>query len=452
VRAVDRRILGLAVPALGALVAEPLFLATDTALVGHLGVDPLAALGIASTVLQTAIGLLVFLAYATTPAVARLLGAGDRAAAVRAGVDGIWLALALGLVLAIVGPFVAHPLAAAFGASDEVTDLAALYLAISSAGIPAMLAVIAATGLFRGLQDTRTPLVIAVAGFAANAALNALLIYGAGWGIAGSAIGTVLAQWGMAVACIAIAIRHARREHAGIRPGLPGVASAARAGGWMLLRTVTLRVALVATTVAATGLGTVTLASTQVLFQVTFLFALALDAFAIAAQAMIGFDLGAGSHAQVRATVRRLLLWGVGSGVAFGAILAVAAPWLGHVFSSDAGVVDAVPAGAFVVAATMPLGAVVFVLDGVLIGANDGRYLAVAGAVNLVVYLPLLWWAAQTTAGPTQAVLGIQLAYCIGFYGIRALTLGVRVIGSRWMEVGPGSARLDPDATGSERG
>ena len=169
----------------------------------------------------------------------------------------------------------------------------ALYLAISSAGIPAMLAVIAATGLFRGLQDTRTPLVIAVAGFAANAALNALLIYGAGWGIAGSAIGTVLAQWGMAIACIAIAIRHARREQASIRPGLPGVASAARSGGWMLLRTVTLRVALVATTVAATGLGTVTLASTQVLFQLTFLFALALDAFAIAAQAMIGFDLGA---------------------------------------------------------------------------------------------------------------------------------------------------------------
>ncbi len=166
----------------------------------------------------------------------------------------------------------------------------------------------------------------------------------------------------------------------------------------MLLRTVTLRVALVATTVAATGLGTVTLASTQVLFQLTFLFALALDAFAIAAQAMVGFDLGAGTHEQVRATMRRLLLWGLGSGVALGAILAIAAPGLGHVFSSDAGVIAAVPAGAFVVAATMPLGAIVFVLDGVLIGANDGRYLALAGAVNLIVYLPLLWWAAQTAS------------------------------------------------------
>src|SRR5690606_23386730 len=160
----------------------------------------------------------------------------------------------------------------------------------------------------------------------------------------------VLAQWGMAIACIVIALRHARREHASVRPGLPGVAAAARAGGWMLLRTVTLRVALVATTVAATGLGTVPLASTQVLFQLTFLFAPALDAFAFAARAMIGFDLGAGTRDQVRSTMRRLLGWGVASGLVFGALLAVASPWLGMVFSSDAGVIDAVPAGALVVA------------------------------------------------------------------------------------------------------
>lgn len=434
-RAIDRRILALAVPALGALVAEPLFLATDTAMVGHLGVDELASLGIASTVLQTVIGLLVFLAYATTPAVARMLGTGDRAGAVRAGFDGIWLALALGVVLAAAGSVLAQPLAAAFGATAPVTALATLYLAISSLGIPAMLAVIAATGLFRGLQDTRTPLVIAVAGFSANVVLNALLIYGAGWGVAGSAAGTVLAQWGMAVACLVIAARHARSAGAGIRPRLPGVATAARAGGWMLLRTVTLRVALVATIVAATGLGTVTLASTQVIFQLTFLFALALDAFAIAAQAMIGFDLGAGTPGEVRATVRRLIVWGVGSGLAFGVVLAVAAPWLGFVFSSDAAVTSAVPAGAWVVAATQPLAALVFVLDGVLIGAGDGRYLAIAGVVNLAVYLPLLWWAAQTpvSAGAPAAVLAIQLAYCVGFYGIRALTLGARALGTRWM-------------------
>ncbi|TXK18836.1 MATE family efflux transporter [Homoserinibacter sp. GY 40078] len=448
-REVDRRILRLAVPALGALIAEPLFLATDTALVGHLGVDQLAALGVAATIIQTAIGLLVFLAYATTPAVARLLGSGERTAAVRAGIDGIWLALGIGVALAIVGPFVAHPLSAAFGASNEVTGLAALYVAISSAGVPAMLVVIAATGLLRGLQDTRTPLVIAVAGFGANALLNAALIYGAGWGIAGSAIGTVAAQWGMAAACLAIAVRHARRTGASVRPGLPGVASAARAGGWMLLRTLTLRIALVATTVAAASAGTVTLASTQVLFQLTFLLALALDAFAIAAQAIVGHDLGTGDRDAVRALVRRLLLWGLGSGVALGVVLAIASPWLGAVFSGNAGVIAAVPAGALVVAVTMPLAAVVFVLDGVLIGSADGHYLALAGLVNLVVYLPLLWLAAQVpegseVAGAGAAVLAIQLAYCVGFYGIRALTLGVRAAGTRWMGPSQGlSARID---------
>ncbi len=429
-RSDDRRILGLAVPALGALIAEPLFLATDTALVGHLGVDPLAGLGIGATVLQTTVGLLVFLAYATTPSVARLLGAGDRRGAVRAGIDGMWLAAGLGLVLAIVGPVVAQPLAASFGATDAVSGLAAVYIGISTLGLPAMLVVIAATGLFRGLQDTRTPLVIAVAGFAANAALNALLIYGFGWGIAGSAIGTVLAQWGMAAASAAIAVRHARAVGAPLRPALPGVATAAKAGGWMLLRTVTLRIALVATVVAATSLGTTTLASTQVLFQITFLLALALDAFAIAAQALIGHDLGAGDRAQLRAIVTRVLVWGIGSGVALGVLLAAGAPWLGAVFTSDAAVLGALPAGLCVIAATMPLAAVVFVLDGVLIGLGDGRYLAIAGVVNLVVYLPLLWWAAQTpVAGPADAaaaVLAIQLAYCVGFYGIRALTLGLR--------------------------
>ncbi len=195
---IDRDILRLAVPALGALVAEPLFLLTDTALVGHLGADPLAGLGVASAILQTAVGLLIFLAYATTPAVARRLGGGDRPGAIKAGIDGMWLALGIGVVLALLAWPAAGPLVQLFGSTAAVSDEATTYLTISLIGLPGMLVVIAATGLLRGLQDTRTPLIVAVAGFAANAALNAVLIYGAGWGIAGSAAGTVVAQWAMA--------------------------------------------------------------------------------------------------------------------------------------------------------------------------------------------------------------------------------------------------------------
>src|SRR6185369_16483233 len=115
-RAIDREILRLAVPALGALIAEPLFLLADSAMIGHLGAIPLAGLGIASAVLQTIIGLMVFLAYSTTPAVARRLGAGDERGAVASGVDGIWLATGLGVLLAIGGWFCAPWMAGLFGA------------------------------------------------------------------------------------------------------------------------------------------------------------------------------------------------------------------------------------------------------------------------------------------------------------------------------------------------
>ncbi len=432
----DREIGRLAVPALGALVAEPLFLATDTALVGHLGAEPLAGLGIASTVLATAIGLLVFLAYATTPTVARRLGAGDLPGAVRAGIDGLWLAAGLGVVLALVGVPAAPALVAAFGPTPAVAEQGATYLAISAVGIPAMLVVIAATGLFRGLQDTRTPLVVAVVGFAANPALNAVLIYGLGWGIAGSALGTVVAQIGMAAASVAIAVRHARRLGVPVRPGLAGVAGTALAGGWLLLRTASLRVALVATTVVATSAGTVPLAATQVLLTLYFTAALVLDAFAIAGQALVGHGLGASDVDRVRAVLRRLLLWGLVTSVGVGLLLAGASPVLGSVFTSDAAIAGAIGAGALVIAASLPIGAVVFVLDGILIGAGDGRYLAATGVLNLAVYLPLLGLAAQLAADELGAVVGIQLAFCVGYLAARAVTLSLRARGTRWMRVG----------------
>ncbi|MEL0149885.1 MAG: MATE family efflux transporter, partial [Pontimonas sp.] len=204
------RILGLAIPSLGALIAEPLFLLTDTAMVGHLGATALASLGLASTILTTVIGLLIFLAYATTPIVARRLGAGNRAGAISAGIDGLWLALGLGIVLGILGSALTPWLVSLFDATTEVAVDTEMYLGISWWGLPGMLLVIAATGLLRGLQDTRTPLWIALAGFAANAALNAVLIYGIGLGLRGSAWGTVIAQWAMAVVFLSIVVREAR--------------------------------------------------------------------------------------------------------------------------------------------------------------------------------------------------------------------------------------------------
>jgi putative MATE family efflux protein len=428
----DRDIARLAVPAFGALVAEPLFLLTDTALVGHLGADILGGLSIASTVLQTVIGLMIFLAYATTPTVARRLGAGDRPGAIRAGIDGMWLALLLGVILLAGGLLVAEPLVAAFGSTAAVTEAGVTYLSVSLWGLPGMLLVIAATGLLRGLQDTRTPLIVALAGFAANAGLNVLFIYGFGWGIAGSAQGTVVAQWAMALVYVVMAVRSSRATGASLRPGLNGVLTAVASGGWLILRTASLRVALLITVFAATGLGVTELATLQIALTLFSTIAFMLDALAIAGQAMIGHGLGASDVGRVTAITRRLVQVGIGAGVVIGMLLAAVSWTLGPVFTSDVGVHGLLTTVVLVMAIGIPLAGYVFVLDGVLIGAGDARYLAVASLISLLLYLPLLWLALELDSG----LIGVWLAFGVGYMGARALTLGVRAHGEKWIVTG----------------
>lgn len=427
----DRSILRLAVPALGALVAEPLFLLTDSALVGHLGAVPLAGLALGGAVLQTIVGLMVFLAYSTTPRVGRALGEGDERRAVAAGIDGGWLALLLGAVIALVGALTAPAVIALFPAEPAVAEAGTHYLAVSMAGIPAMLGVFALTGLLRGFQDTRTPLVIAAGGFALNAALNALLIYPAGLGITGSALGTVIAQWAMLAAYAGVALRLARRVGAPLRPHLAGLASSAGSGGWMLLRTASLRAAILLAVAVATSLGAEELGAFQVAMTLFSTVAFALDAVAIAAQALLGRLLGEGDHERARAVTKRCVTWGIGTGVALGAVVVSLSGVLPSIFSSDPEVLRLLPAAIAVVGLTAPLGGFVFVLDGVLIGAGDGRYLALSGLVNLAVFAPL---ALLAPAAPTESrLLALWLAFAVGYLGARALTLGLRVRSDVWL-------------------
>jgi putative MATE family efflux protein len=428
-RPIDREIMTLAVPSLGALVAEPIFVLTDTAMVGHLGADALAGLGLASTVLQTAIGLLIFLAYATTPAVARRLGSGNRPGALAAGVDGLWLALGIGAVLLVTLLPASPAIVGAFGASAAVEAAALEYLTIAWWGIPGMLLVLAATGVLRGLQDARTPLIVALWGFGANIALNALLIYGAGLGIAGSALGTVIAQWGMALVLGGLVLREARSIGAPLRPGRDGLQAALTAGSWLLLRTLSLRIALVVTVVVAARLGTVELAATHVWFAVYSLLALALDALAIAGQALIGHGLGSANVARVHAITRRLIGWGVAVGAVLTVLVVISIPLLSVVITSDQRVRDALPMALLILALGLPLAGLVFVLDGVLIGASDGRYLALTGILNLAVYVGLLLVA--------PAGLAVLLTvFTFGYLGARAVTLGLRARGEKWIVTG----------------
>lgn len=432
----NRAILRLAVPALGALIAEPLFLIVDAAMVGHLGVAPLAGLGIAGAVLHTVVGLMVFLAYSTTPAVARRFGAGEFGRAVSVGIDGMWLAVGLGALLAAVGVLATPAIVDVFGAAPDVAENARTYLSISMWGLPAMLVVFAATGLLRGMQNTVTPLWIAGLGFGANALLNAVFIYGFGWGIAGSAAGTVVAQWGMVGAYVLVVRRLARRHSASIRPERAGLSGTARSGGWLFLRTVSLRVAFLATVAVATGLGSAELAGWQIAFTIFSTAAFALDALAIAAQALIGSALGAGDSPTVGRVLRRTSAWGVWSGLAVGAIVAAASGVVGLVFTGDPAIAALIQPALLVLALAQPLAAFVFVLDGVLIGAGDARYLALAGVLNLVPYVPALVLVALF-AGDGAAGLAWLAASFFGVYMLaRALTLGLRVRGQRWMTAG----------------
>ncbi|MFE1784546.1 MATE family efflux transporter, partial [Streptomyces sp. NPDC059506] len=402
----DREILALALPAFGALVAEPLFVLVDSAVVGHLGTPQLAGLGVAAALLTSAVNVFVFLAYATTAAVARRLGAGDLAAALRQGIDGIWLAVLLGaLVLAAALPL-APPLVELFGASATAAPHAVTYLRVSALGVPAMLIVLAATGVLRGLQNTRTPLVVAVAGFGANAVLNVVLVYGAGLGIAGSAWGTVLAQWGMAAAYLTVVVRGARRHGVPLRPDAPGIRASATAGVPLLVRTLSLRAVLMIATAVAARLGDADVAAHQVVLGLWSLGAFPLAAIAIAGQAIIGRHLGADDAEGARDACRRMVRWGVVSGAVLGVLLALARPAVVPLFTGDAAVRAELMPALLVVALVQPVSGVVFVLDGVLMGAGDGPFLAGAMLVTLVAFAPAalavlalgggltaLWWA-----------------------------------------------------------
>ena len=427
----DAEILRLAVPAFGALVAEPLFLLADSAIVGRLGTVPLGGLGVASQALTTLVGVSIFLAYGTTAAVARQLGAGHRDVALRQGIDGLWLAAGIGAVVLAAGWPLAPRIVLAFGGTAAVSQQAVTYLRISLLGAPSMLAVLAGTGVLRGLQDTRTPLVVAVAANTVNIALNATFVLGLHWGIAGSAWGTVMATTGSGVAYLLVVARGARRE--GVRgwPDFDGLRQAARAGASLVLRTLALQAVLVIMTAIAARQSDAAIAASQVSMRIWTLFVFALDAIAIAAQAITGRYLGAGDADGARAATQRVIGWGFCYGTLFSAILLALRPVLPALFGVSPQVRSLLLAVLLIVIAQQPVAGVVFVLDGVLIGAGDQDYLAVAGLAALIVFGVAAALVVSTGAG----LVALWLAYAAWMLA-RFVTLTLRARGSRWLVTG----------------
>lgn len=432
----NRRILELALPAFAALVAQPLFVMADTAIVGQLGTDPLAGLGVGSTLTLALVGVFVFLAYGSTATVARLMGAGREKDAAESGVQAMWLALVLGAVVGVVSWGFAPQLATWLGAGGAVHEQAVAYLRWSLPGLPGMFLVLAATGTLRGMADGRTPMVLAIGAAVLNLVGDIVLVFGLGMGIAGSGAATAFAETLMGLTAAGIVARGAARAGAGRRPRLAGMRTSLLVGVPLLIRTLALRTALLLTTWTAARSGAVALAAHQVGFTIWSFLQYVLDALAIAGQTLIGRALGASRPDEARALSRRMTGWSLCAGLLLGIVTLLVRHPLAALFTPDPGVRDAVAAVLVVIGGTLVIASWVTLFDGVLIGAGDGPYLARASLITLAVYAPLALAVAWLAPGGVPGLVWLWLAFTVGFMGARAATLWWRERSDVWLVTG----------------
>jgi MATE family, multidrug efflux pump len=425
----DREIVGLALPALGALAAEPLYLLADTAMVGHLGTEELAAVAIAATLLTGTFTLFNFLTYGTTAQVARLSGAAEHEAAGRLAAQALWLASAIGVLLTAALAAAAVPLVGLMGGDGHTGDLAVLYLRIGSLGLPFALIALAGQGFLRGVSDLRTPLVIVVVGNAANLALNVLFIYGFGWGIAGSAWATVVSQAGMGVAFVTVLLRSPADSR---RPSLAAMRPLVRIGWEIFVRTSSLYASFLVASAVLARVGDDALAAHQIAFQLFVFLALVLDAVAIAGQVIVGRSLGAGDADEAYAAALRMIELATAAGAVFAVIMLALTSVLPHAFTSDPDVIHQADKIWPLFALMQPANGAVFALDGILIGAGDTRFLMWGMlAASLGVFVPV-------ALGSLALGFGIVGVWCglLGLIGARLVTCGWRFRGRRWAIVG----------------
>ncbi len=370
----DGEIVKLALPALGALAAEPLYLLVDTAIVGHLGRPQLAALGIAATILGALFAVFNFLQYGTTAQVARAGGAGEHEAARRLGAQAVWLSLAFGIAVAGIVAALAVPLVSLIGGEGDAASFAETYLRIAAVGLPAAFLALGASGYLRGVSDLKTPLVIVVLGNALNVVLEVVFVYGLDWGVRGSAWGTAIAQLAMGSTFLVVIVRSLHPAEA--RPDFALARRVLSLGKWIFLRTSALMLSFVLAGAVATRFGDAAIGAHQVAFQLWIFLALVLDSIAIAGQIIAGRELGAGRRDDAYAAGERMIWLSVTLGAAFAVAMLALAGVLPHVFTSDEDTLHQVSLLWPLFALMQPLNGAVFALDGILIGAGDGPFLA----------------------------------------------------------------------------
>jgi MATE family multidrug resistance protein len=407
----DRDILDLAVPALAGLAAGPLVSLVDTAFVGQLGAVPLAALGVNTSLFSMTFVIFNFLAYGTTPRVGRAVGDGDREEAGRVVVRALTLAVAVGGVALAVLQLLARPALGLMGAGEELMAPALSYLRIRALAGPAVLLITASHGAFRGYQDTRTPMIVTLGFNVVNAGLDPVLIFVFDWGLAGAAAATAIGQWMGALTFLFLLLK-ARRTELGIQlqvPKLQTLVPFLKVGRDLFLRTASLVGIMTLATAMAARVGVTAVAAHQVAAQLWMFLAVLVDALAVAAQALVSKQLGAGGRGTARRVSNRLLQWGLGVGVALGLGFWALRPVLPGFFADDPETVEALHSVYLFVVVLQPLNGLVFVWDGVYMGAEEFPYLAkamigtaLAAAAVLLLVVPMgwgltgVWWGIAT--------------------------------------------------------
>jgi putative MATE family efflux protein len=425
----DREILRIALPALGALAAEPVYILVDTAIVGHLGTPQLAALALAGTLLTGAFTIFNFLTYGTTAQVARFHGAGEDVAAGRIAAQALWLSAGIGLLLLGGALALAVPAVDAMGGSGRMGDYAVTYLRIGAIGLPFALIALAGQGYLRGTSDLRTPLVVVVASNVANVVLEVLFVYGFDWGIAGSAWGTVIAQAGMGGTFAWLLLRAPADRRA---PHLEAMRPLLRIGGEIFVRTASLYASFLVAGAVLARVGPASLGAHQVAIQLWTFLALVLDSVAIAGQVIVGRMLGAGDADEAVAAAWRMIGWSVALGAVFGGVMLALIDVLPRVFTSDPDVLDRAHAVWPLFALMQPANGAVFALDGILIGAGDTRFLMwsmLASAIG--VFVPVTLAALHFDWGIVGVWAGLA-----GLIGARLVTCGTRFVRGRWAVTG----------------
>ncbi|MFL6206922.1 MAG: MATE family efflux transporter [Acidimicrobiales bacterium] len=429
--ALDRRILAISIPALGSLLVEPIYVLTDTAVVGRLGTAPLGGLALASTVLNTLVWVFNFLSYATTVRVAVRRGRGDPAGGAADALQALWLAAGIGLVVALVVGLTADWLVGLLGDDPAVVDQGVTYLQVSVVGIPFQMVAVACIGYLYGLPDTKRPFAVLLFATTANLVLELVLVFGLDWGIAGSAWGTVVAQVLGATVFLAIVVPRLRADGLHRLSVVPSVMwQVVKVGAHMVQRTGFLLAALAMATAAAARIGTPELAGHQIAAQVFLLLAIGVDMFKVSGQSLVGHALGADRAGEAREVVHHLYGWAYRAGIVLTIATIALSPFLPWVFTDDPAVVDAARVALVVLGVIQVPGAITFVTDGILMGANDFRDLrwstTIAFTVALPVFVAVMLW-------PSLGVVTVWLGILV-FITARAVKNHTRIQGDVWMQ------------------